>query len=120
MRKIEQDMLNAINECKNFKNDNTRVRWTNADGTSQAIVYLHDNMIASYKPSEGSLYILDGGWMRNTTKSRLNVLLGEFAPGYGIVQRDWVWYFVSSTGMQDQSFNAWDSCAAFENGKLVS
>ena len=139
MRKIEQDMLKAINECKNFKNDNTRVRWTNADGTSQAIVYLHDNMIASYKPSEGSLYIRDGGWASNTTKSRLNVLLGEFAPRYDIVQRDWGWYIVSITGIAYQRLNAGgdfcivsttgiayprlnagDFCAAFENGKLVS
>ena len=87
MRKIEQQMNNAIKANQDFKSGNTQV--ITIEGVS--FVYLHGNQIASI--DEDSMTIYDGGWQSNTTKSRLNALCDEFCiAGEGVFQKDFVWY----------------------------
>ena len=81
MRQIEKEMNHAIRvQKKYFSKGNTAVR-TSADGIESQI-YLHHNLIGSYNHPKRELTIFDGGWQSNTTKSRLNALLNEFAYGF--------------------------------------
>ncbi|AJK27512.1 hypothetical protein PTIM40_85 [Cyanophage P-TIM40] len=87
MRKIERQMNQAIRNGVNFSSSNTMVRqgW---EGESD--VYLHGNHIATVKSN--SIIIKDGGWQSNTTKSRLNALLDEFAYGTRVFQKQFEWF----------------------------
>ena len=86
MRKIEQQMNNAIAAQKDWSNANTRVE--NLDGVSY--VYLHGHKIAEV--GEGFITLYDGGWQSATTKSRLNAVLSENGlPGERVYQKDYVW-----------------------------
>lgn len=75
MRVIEQQMLNAIRDGKDFNKDNTSVLQVPCQ--NRAKVYLHGHHIASY------CYVTDSAipdretlsnWPTNTTKSRLRAL----------------------------------------------
>ena len=90
MRLIEQQMNSAIRGQRNFRKDNTEVVTT--DNGLESVVYLHGNMIAVYFHDTRELQIFDGGWQSVTTKSRLNALLDEFKPGFGVFQKNWVWF----------------------------
>jgi len=93
MRKIEQQMCDAIQSNKDWKLKNTEV--ITIDGTS--FVYLHGNQIATI--DEDSMTIYDGGWQSKTTKSRLNALCDEFCiEGEGVFQKDFQWYVRLFTG----------------------
>ena len=98
MRKIEQQMNNAIQANKNWSSGNTQV--ITIEGVS--FVYLHGNQIASI--DEDSMTIYDGGWQSNTTKSRLNALCDEFCvAGEGVFQKNFTWYvrkFVGQLGTE--------------------
>ena len=59
-------------------------------------VFLHGNHIATLCKISMDLRIFDGGWQSNTTKSRLNALLEEFADSYKVIQKDSTWYVVDS------------------------
>ncbi len=59
-------------------------------------VRLHDNLICKIFPSGSVMDLNDCGWQSTTTKSRLNVILDEFAPGYGIFQKNFDWFFQTS------------------------
>jgi len=87
MRKIERQMNQAIRNGINFSSSNTMVKqgW---EGESD--VYLHGNHIATVKSN--SIIIKDGGWQSNTTKSRLNALLDEFAYGTRVFQKQFEWF----------------------------
>ena len=95
MRKIEEAMVQALRERRDFTRDNTSVYWgiDYMTDEAEARVYLHGNYIASYYPDMGDLYLPDAGWQTVTTKSRLNALLqGLCATVNGtphIHQRDW-------------------------------
>jgi len=106
MRKIEQQMCNAIQSNKNWKSGNTEV--VTNDGLST--VYLHGNKIAIV--DDTSLTIFDGGWQSNTTKSRLNALCSEFCiAGEGVFQKDFLWYvrkFVGQSPVTGKVFNVED------------
>ena len=80
MRQIEIEMNNAVrnkiawskgNSCTTFSSD-----------LKECFIYLHGNHIATYNYSLKELSLYDGGWQSNTTKSRLNALLFEFATGF--------------------------------------
>jgi len=93
MRKIEQQMCDAIQSNKDWKLKNTQV--ITIDGVS--FVYLHGNKIATI--DEDSMTIYDGGWQSVTTKSRLNALCDEFCiAGEGVFQKDFAWYVRKFTG----------------------
>ena len=90
-------MNSAIRYRKNFSSGNTTVR-SYAD---QVRVYLHGNHIASLDTATHALTLKDGGWQSNTTKSRLNALLEEFAPDRRIFQKDWQWFVSDFLGMAE-------------------
>ena len=88
MRKIEENMVNAIKRGKCWTSGNTEV-FTNKNGAS--LVYLHGNHIATVTYKKVTLF--DGGWQTNTTKSRLNAICDEFCvPGEGVFQEKFEWY----------------------------
>ena len=72
MRKIEQQMNEAILNRKDFRKDNTEVITI----SDCSFVYLHGNHIATVGDT---LDICDAGWQTVTTKSRLNALLNELS-----------------------------------------
>ena len=93
MRKIETQMIEAIQANKDWKSGNTQV--ITIEGVS--FVYLHGNQIATI--DEDSMTIYDGGWQSNTTKSRLNALCDEFCiAGEGVFQKNFQWYVRLFTG----------------------
>ena len=90
MRKIEQQMIAAINNNQNWESGNTSVHYSEEYGTST--VYLHDNLIAIV--SDNDMEIFDGGYQSNTTKSRLNALINEFCNAItdGVFQKNYQWF----------------------------
>ena len=88
MRKIEQQMIDAINNNQDWKSANTEVV-SQQDGVS--LVYLHGNKIAEI--DDTSMTIFDGGWQSQTTKSRLNALCDAFCiAGECVFQKDFQWF----------------------------
>ena len=73
MRKIESEMISAINNSMDWRSANTEVV-SQQDGVS--LVYLHGNKIAEI--GDDYLTLFDGDHQTKTTKSRLNAILGEF------------------------------------------
>ena len=95
MRKIEQQMNNAISNSKDWRSANTEV--VNCNGES--FVYLHGNHIATV--GDDFVRIFDGGWQSNTTKSRLNAILLEFVGGVGVFQKNWEWFVCNNNKTED-------------------
>jgi hypothetical protein len=97
MRKIETQMIQAIQQNKNWSSGNTQV--ITEDNTSK--VYLHGNHIATVTDND-NMTIYDGGWQSVTTKSRLNALCDEFCiTGEGIFQKNYKWFvrkFIGQAG----------------------
>ena len=91
MRKIEQQMNEAILNQKDFKKDNTEVITI----SDCSFVYLHGNHIATVGKT---LDICDAGWQTVTTKSRLNALLNEFAEGCYLFQKNFDWFLGDADG----------------------
>ena len=90
MRKVEQQMNEAILNRKDFFKGNTSVEnYITETGTREAIVKLHGNHIATVGDT---LQICDAGWQTVTTKSRLNALCNEFAEGCYVFQRNFDWF----------------------------
>jgi len=93
MRKIEQQMNNAISNQKDWKNANTQV--TTEGDVSR--VFLHGNQIATI--GQNFIQLFDGGWQSNTTKSRLNAILKEHGlNGESVFQKNFDWFFRMSDG----------------------
>ena len=93
MRKIEQQMIDAIKSETDWKSGNTKVVNFFNDGDKCVVtsVFLHDNLIAEVTDTD--MTIFDGGWQTHTTKSRLNALCQEFCvAGEGVFQKDFAWY----------------------------
>ena len=89
MRKIEQQMNDAISNNQNWQSDNTAVTY-DAD-TDTSTVYLHGNKIAEV--GDFGVRLWDGGYQSKTTKSRINAILSEHAiAGEGVFQKDWKWF----------------------------
>ena len=94
MRKIESQMVAAINANKNWCSGNTMVK---TDDANISRVFLHGNHIATI--DDDSMVIYDGGWQSNTTKSRLNALCDAFCcTGEGVFQKDFTWYVKKFVG----------------------
>ena len=88
MRKVEEQMNQAIRYRRNWAGSNTMVRVY-----KEVIeVFLHGNHIASVDTATNNLTLFDGGWQSNTTKSRLNALLDEFAYGTRVFQKQFEWF----------------------------
>jgi hypothetical protein len=93
MRKIEEQMLQAIRDRRNWKSGNTRVVSTHFAHGDEVInritVILHGSPIAIITPDH--VDASDCGYQTTTTKSRLNVVLREFC-GAAIYQSSHKWY----------------------------
>ena len=88
MRKIEQQMQNAIRNRKNWSSSNTSVS-IDEDGFTS--IRLHGNRIAEIEPN-GDIILSSCGWDTPTTKSRLNAIVDVFLTGCQIFQKDFTWY----------------------------
>ena len=97
MRKIEQQMNEAILNRKDFFSSNTSVEnyVNNITGVKEAVVKLHGNHIATVGET---LQICDAGWQTVTTKSRLNALCNEFAYGCYVFQKNYEWFLGDADG----------------------
>ena len=85
MRKIEKGMVEAIRERHNYRCGNTAVLVRSASAWCQ--VMLHENCIAEVHDRD--IVFTLAGWGTATTRSRINVILQEFAPpGWRVIQRD--------------------------------
>ena len=110
MRLIETNMNKAIRAKKNFSSSNTTVStstfFNSKDVYSEeSKVFLHGNHIATYDHVTKELYLFDGGWQSNTTKSRLNALCNEFATGFGIFQKNWEWFISDFKNVKKEFVN---------------
>ena len=74
MRKIESEMIAAINNNQDWQSGNTSVHFNEENNAS--IVRLHGHKIAEV--GDDYLTLFDGDHQTKTTKSRLNAILGEF------------------------------------------
>ena len=85
-------MIHAIN-CpgKRWSNNNTTVRWS--DDQSCVEVLLHGHTIASINFAKNSAVISACGYETVTTKSRLNAILSDLAPGARIYSKQFEWFF---------------------------
>ena len=89
MRKIEKQMNQALRTFSNWSSGNTTVTST----PNEMKVHLHGNHIATLDKITMDLFIFDGGWQSNTTKSRLNAILHEFTFGdCSVIQRNFTWF----------------------------
>ena len=96
MRKVEQQMNEAILYRKDFFKGNTSVEnYITETGAREAVVKLHGNHIATVGDT---LQICDAGWQTVTTKSRLNALLNEFAYGCYVFQKNFDWFLGDADG----------------------
>ena len=97
MRKIEQQMIAAVNGNKNWSSGNTQV----VTNCGVSTVYLHGNKIALV--DDTSLTVFDGGYQSKTTKSRLNALINEFCNAVtdGIFQKDYLWFIRDNKEVKD-------------------
>ena len=93
-------MNQAMRYFRPFSSSNTTVVQNDRDMD----VFLHGNHIASLCKISMDLRIFDGGWQSNTTKSRLNALLEEFADSYRVIQKDFTWYVVDSYDNSRKAF----------------
>lgn len=99
MRKIETQMVQAIQESKDWKLDNTEV----VSCTHVSDVYLHGNLIA--RIGETWMELFDGGHPTKTTKSRLNAILKAFGmDGECVFQKNFQW-FLNYNGSPIPFFN---------------
>jgi len=88
-RKIERQMNAAISNSINWKCANTEVVYHHE--LQESKVYLHGNHIADV--GENYVRLFDGGWQSNTTKSRINAILGEHGiSGEGVFQKNYQWF----------------------------
>jgi len=89
MRKIEQQMNNAIQNNLNWQSGNTTVHFEEESGVS--IVRLYGNKIAEV--GDTFIRLFDGGYQSTTTKSRLNAILAEHGDdGDCVFQKNFDWF----------------------------
>ena len=93
-------MNKAMRHFLPFSSGNTTV----VQNRNDMEVFLHGNHIATLDKISMDLRIFDGGWQSNTTKSRLNALLQEFADSYKVIQKDFTWYVVDSYDNSRRAF----------------
>ena len=99
MRQIETEMNNAVRNKIAWSKSNTCTTFDNT--IENCFVYLHGNHIATV--GSDFLQVFDGGWQSNTTKSRLNALINEFADAYndGVFQQNFCWFINTANGVRD-------------------
>lgn len=97
MRKIEQQMNDAITAKQNWASGNTVVTHSH-DNVNAPVshVFLHGNKIAEV--GETFIRLFDGGFQSTTTKSRLNAILAEHGEdGDCVFQKNFKWFVSMNT-----------------------
>ena len=89
-------MNQALRTFSNWSSGNTTVTST----PNEMKVHLHGNHIATLDKITMDLFIFDGGWQSNTTKSRLNAILDEFCNGSSVFQRNFTWFLSDFSGFK--------------------
>lgn len=84
MRQITKEASNSFIYGKNFNKANTKVEVMDNGDTR---LYLHGHNIALFQLDKGTLHVTNCGYFTNTTKERLNGLLGV-----NICQKKGKWY----------------------------
>ena len=115
MRKIEQQMNDAISNNQNWQSGNTSVTFD--PETNESKVYLHGNHIATV--GDDFVQIFDGGYQSVTTKSRLNAILKVHGiNGECVFQKNWNWFVHKFIGQAGTSpvYN----CYEFTNGFMFA
>ena len=97
MRKIEEQMNNAIRNRKCWAGSNTTV----TVHKDEVDVMLHGHCIAWLDTINDVWTLSSCGWETVTTKSRLNAILEEFAPDRRIFQTNWQWFLSDTFGMAE-------------------
>ena len=100
MRKIEQQMNNAISNKVDWNSSNTRVEYNN--NTNCSTIYLHGHQIATFDHNLKAVKLSSCGYTTVTTKSRLNAILDEVKYGCKVFQKNWDWFV--SYNNQTKSF----------------
>ena len=93
MRKIETQMIEAIENQLNWQYANTQVsnQELASDGNVVSVVKLHGHKIAVI--GDTFIQLFDGGFQSATTKSRLNAILKGFGvSGEGVFQKAGKWF----------------------------
>jgi hypothetical protein len=116
MKKVNQDLLQKLSERKTGRvSDNTCIIADECNAGT-LLVQLHGNTIAAVSMSRtGRTELFDAGWQSGTTKDRLNALLTRYAPGWGIIQKDWKWGIVWCGDWRKD----WKGSATFADGSLA-
>lgn len=113
MRKIEQEMVAAIQQRRNWRSGNTAVE---VDAAGAVTVRLHGHAIAEVMANGVQVKLSACGWHTATTKSRLNAVIDAlFEAGCGIYQSAGNWFFRDqgrSTAWEEVE-NEWISTQAF-------
>lgn len=91
MKKITEEMVNAVFNKRKLNKSNTAVEYLLQPHAETTDVYLWNNLIARYNHRAETLQIFSCGWYSNTTKERLNGLLWRFNKAY-IRQKNFKWY----------------------------
>ena len=99
MRKIEQQMNNAISNKVDWSSSNTRVEFN--DSTNCSNVFLHGHNIATVDHSTNAVKVSSCGWHTTTTKSRLNAILSEVKWGARVFQKQFNWFVSINNQTQD-------------------
>ena len=111
MRKIEQQMNQAISNNETWKSANTSVHYSAEYNSST--VYLHGNLIAIVY--ENDIEIFDGEHQTMTTKSRLNAILQEHAiDGEKVFQKAGDWFVKQYNNLKKD----WE-IVPFQSGMVV-
>ena len=96
MRKIEQQMAEAIRTGADWKSGNTSVAH---EAGGRFSVRLHGNEIARGTPKAVRLF--DCGWQTVTTKSRLNAVLRAIDSPSRVYQTHGDWFLSAVDGERD-------------------
>jgi hypothetical protein len=97
MRKIEKQMVAAVQSKQDFRLDNTSVFFISAQESgnpfgSRSEIYLHGNLIAEYWHDEKAPLAVNrdtlARWSTPTTKSRLRALGANVATRKGVTYLD--------------------------------
>ena len=90
MRKIEEQMCDAVVLPKDWRSGNTSVHSTDRG----VLVRLFGNLIAQIQYDTQEVWVTDATWQTATTKSRLNALLSHLCHGSSIFQKRGDWFLV--------------------------
>lgn len=103
MRKITEQAVTSFLNRDTFRSGNTCVALDSPIGEPETVtMYLHGNAIA--KANVDGVWVSCGGWSSNTTKERLNGILGALGLGY-IYQKNFVWYFEDGREFDSGAWN---------------